>query len=113
MPDDKPIDLEFPDDFGKPAAPPGLPSPEELPEAVPVVSRPVRPAPVPWAAPTQVRRVEPPAKKQTLLAMVVVFGLMAATLAAVLLLMVAIYAGFQAFGVPGVPPKTPNARDGR
>jgi hypothetical protein len=90
---------------------------ESLPEAVPIpvvvprVNRPsvaVRPATAPdrlvQANPAPEFRRERPSKSRPLLAGVVVLGLMLAASVAVLVLMVAIYKGFEVFGKPRTNP---------
>lgn len=99
----KPIDL----DWFEPVVPAVAVPVEALPEAVPipvVVQRVNRPAGVPGrpmqANPAPEFRRERPSKSRPLLAGVVVLGLMLAAAVAVLVLMVAIYKGFEVFGKP-------------
>jgi len=114
-----PIDLDWfePTPTPKPPAvtPASAPPVESLPEAVliPVVTPAVRPAGAarPAARPMQANpapefRKERPAKSRPLLASVVVLVLMLATAVAVLVLMGAIYKGFQVFGKPRTTPTT-------
>lgn len=100
----KPIDL----DWFEPVVPAVVVVPvESLPEAVPipvVVQRVNRPAVAPGrpvqANPAPEFRRERPSKSRPLLAGVVVLGLMLAAAVAVLVLMMAIYKGFEVFGKP-------------
>ncbi len=101
----KPIDLDWFEPV-VPAAAAVVPV-EALPEAVPipvVVPRANRPAAAPGrpmqANPAPEFRRERPSKSRPLLASVVVLGLMLAASVAVLVLMVAIYKGFEVFGKP-------------
>ena len=118
----KPIDLDW-DEAAPPAAPTVAPRAApvvpvaDLPEAVPVpvvVPRVVRPAAAPsrpmQANPSREFAKERPATKRTWLAVVVVLGLMAATVVAMLVLLYAIYVGFKAFGTPKSTPTTPATR---
>ena len=120
----KPIDLDW-DEATPPALPPAVPTVApravpvvpvaDLPEAVPVVAaRVARPAVAPGrpmqANPSREFAKERPATKRTVLAVVVVLGLMAATAVAMLVLLYAIYVGFKAFGTPKSNPTTPATR---
>lgn len=102
----KPIDLDWFEPV-LPVAPAVVVPVESLPEAVPVpvvVPRANRPAVAPGrpvqANPAPEFRRERPSKSRPLLAGVVVLGLMLAAAVAVLVLMVAIYKGFEVFGKP-------------
>lgn len=102
----KPIDLDWFEPV-VPAAAVAVGPVEALPEAVPipvVVPRANRPAAAPGrpmqANPAPEFRRERPSKSRPLLASVVVLGLMLAAAVAVLVLMVAIYKGFEVFGKP-------------
>ena len=107
----RPIDLDWFEPVPPVAAAAAVPAVvvpvDSLPEAVPVpvvVPRVNRPAGVPGrpvqANPAPEFRRERPSKSRPLLASVVVLGLMLAASVAVLVLMVAIYKGFEVFGKP-------------
>jgi len=125
----KPIDLDW-DEATPPVAPVVAPTVvpvvaprstpvtpvADLPEAMPVpvvVPRPTRPPVAPrtmQANPSREFAKERPATKRTMLAVVVVLGLMAATAVALLVLLYALYVGFKLAGTQKPGGNTPNTR---